>query len=316
MDEDGFRLYLQVDRGQAENTVRTRINAVKKLSALCDLFNEQELKRELSKILLKKGPDGHNSIAGYNHYVKGIKSYFQFLKKEPFEFLKVKPEKPRERVTLSDSEIEELIAIEDTRYSIFWMILAYTGARTKEVRTLRASHVDLSSKVIYFNDTKNVSRYVPIAESILSPLTTYLRTLETEYLFASEKGYISDRAYLKDWDKRKKLLGIKKAATPYSMRHSFITNLLSNVKNGTGVFYVQGIVGHKKLETTAKYMHKNAHMLQKTINMLPLNEARQDERQKVEKFIELFDDYFRGDSRFDPIELMEAKKHLYKSIQR
>lgn len=49
-----------------------------------------------------------------------------------------------------------------------------------------------------------------------------------------------------------------KNAHPHSLRHSFATHL---IENGYGVVSVQGLLGHRNVDTTMRYVHMSSPKL-------------------------------------------------------
>jgi len=146
-----------------------------------------------------------------------------------------------------------------------------------EVAKLTVNDVDWGRNIFIIRETKTgFPRFVPIPPNIKKLLKKYLASLETEYLFPSQKGgyYNGEEKVVNhvDWGYnfhvRIKRLGIKrKNLTPYSLRHSLITRLLEEDVN---LFKVQKLVGHKQISTTANYTHLTIKDLQETIKKHPL----------------------------------------------
>ena len=59
--------------------------------------------------------------------------------------------------------------------------------------------------------------------------------------------------------------GLPKWVTAHVLRHSYATSIL---KNGTDLLTLKELLGHKKLATTAGYLHLDINHLKKTYNPL------------------------------------------------
>lgn len=217
--------------------------------------------------------------------------------------------------TMSDDEIEKFLALPPksamrlngrtkkpmlviynqngmyAKWTLFFSVLAFTGMRPNEVATLTAQNVDFGRNVFVVtsqNSKTHDQRFVPIASNLLEPLKKHMENCG-EYLFKSVHGSIFNSV---DWcynfQDRVKRLDIKRAGlTCYSLRHSFITRMLDEDVN---LFKVQKIVGHKRVDTTAKYEHLTTKDIQKAILRHPLIRKNTDPQVVVDALFE----YVRG----------------------
>lgn len=139
-------------------------------------------------------------------------------------------------------------------------LLYVTAMRSKELVSLDMDHIDLNAKEIFISMGKNrKDRIVPIGETALTFLNLWLSRARKWFtlqdngaLFVSDNGgRLSGSAVryrFKHWLKEAELHN--KGFTPHSLRHSCATHLL---ENGADIRYVQELLGHSSIETTADY---------------------------------------------------------------
>ena len=73
------------------------------------------------------------------------------------------------------------------------------------------------------------------------------------WLFPGQKGkHLSPRQLNRLFHQAADAAGIERQVSLHSLRHSFATHLL---ENNTDIRVIQTLLGHKKLETTARYSH-------------------------------------------------------------
>lgn len=100
-------------------------------------------------------------------------------------------------------------------------------------------------------------RYVSLSPILLDILREYMRTYTPrprEFLFESEQTFSAypARTVQQIFSNAKRRAGIRKEVGVHSLRHSFATHLLDK---GTDIRYIKDILGHFNIKTTERYLH-------------------------------------------------------------
>lgn len=303
---EAFTLYL-IQQGLSTITVRHYVAYMAAFLREYKLFTEENARICLLYKLTKNSPATHNKNS------KAMRHYCKFVGIPPFPFLKCLQEKPKSRVILTDDQIEHMIQGDD-KYSLGYAIHAYTGCRTSDVLQLKVSDIDLNMGCMYFQHGKGGrNRTAPIVPPLHKRLIEYLSHYSGNFVLEHNGKRVSDSIYTRNWRKKLITCGITSIATPHSLRHSFLTNTLGN---GANLFAIQDIVGHTSAETTRKYYHGNLALMKKAAQKLPIAQKNENPQDLIEGFIEIMDEYLGKDQRLNKEELLEAKKHLYRSIKK
>lgn len=170
---------------------------------------------------------------------------------------------PRPRKTRSLPPIlsrEEALAIveahENLKHKTMLRVLYATGLRLSELCALNVSDIDSARMVINVRQGKGFKdRCVPMSETLLANLREYWRAYRPKTaLFENQitGRPISARTVQAVFEQAKEKAGIKKRATPHTLRHCFATHLLDE---GADLFHIKAFLGHVGIGTTARYLH-------------------------------------------------------------
>jgi site-specific recombinase XerD len=270
---ESFRLYL-IRKGLKTASINRTV----------DIVNRYLLRHsttDVDTLLLKLTKEHKHSYI--NSIIAAIRNYGHFIQDPKLQEVQFFKQQESEKAIMADDEIERFLALPPPaknkiavesykRLTMFWLLVAYTGARCGEIADLDTNHVDFGRNILMV-DGKTGKRYIPISPTLYKPLQSYISQLDSKYLFQSSRtGKPINRATW-HWDfcERVKRLGIKRdRLTPHSLRHSFVTRMLNE---GVDLMRVQKVVGHKQVTTTAKYMHLTTKDLIETIKRDPLTRS-------------------------------------------
>jgi len=128
------------------------------------------------------------------------------------------------------------------------------GLRASEVASLKVADIDSSRMVIRVELGKGGrDRYVMLSPQLLGIPRTYWRLARPpHWLFPRQDGEhpIHPATLNAACRSACAAAGLGKRVTVHTLRHSFATHLL---ENGTGIRIIQALLGHRNVNTTARY---------------------------------------------------------------
>jgi len=167
-------------------------------------------------------------------------------------------------LVMSPDETRRLLAVAGSLKVRTLLSLGYgCGLRASEVVRLKVKHIDSAQKIIRIEQSKGrKDRNVMLSPETLDLLRQWWKARPSRYdggapiaerwLFPGNRHGkpLTTRQLSRLFHQAADAAGIKKAVTLHALRHSFATHLL---ERGTDIRIIQALMGHDKLDTTARY---------------------------------------------------------------
>ena len=164
---------------------------------------------------------------------------------------------------MSPDETRRLLAVATSLKARVLLSLSYgCGLRAGEVVRLKVKHIDRAQKIIRVEQSKGrKDRNVMLSPETLNLLRQWWKVrrgfdattpLQERWLFPGNRSGkpMTTRQLNRLFHEAADAAGIKKGVTLHALRHSFATHLL---ERGTDIRVIQALLGHDKLDTTARY---------------------------------------------------------------
>jgi|HubBroStandDraft_3_1064219.scaffolds.fasta_scaffold16470_2 integrase/recombinase XerD len=174
---------------------------------------------------------------------------------------------------LSQDEVAAfLTAIRHPVYRAIATVLYGTGLRISEALALEVADIDGARGVLRVRHGKgNRAREVKLSGGLYQWLRDYWSRERPArpYLFASRRTGLppSQETVRHAFAAAAEQARITKQVRPHVLRHSYATHLLDA---GTDVRVIQALLGHRSLQTTARYARVSTALVQKTPSPLEL----------------------------------------------
>ncbi|MGI9404029.1 MAG: tyrosine-type recombinase/integrase [Hyphomicrobium sp.] len=207
------------------------------------------------------------SISTRNQIMTGVKFLFRVTLRRHDLAAEIYHIKEPEKIplVLSQDEAKRLLAMASSLKVRAMLSLAYgCGLRAGEVVKLRAGDIDSAQNIIRVVQSKGrKDRNVMLSPKMHSLLRQWWKQRPSRYdagvspqqrwLFPGRgrpDKPLSTRQVNRVFHETADAAGITKPVTLHSLRHSFATHLL---ERGVDIRIIQALLGHTKLETTARY---------------------------------------------------------------
>lgn len=190
------------------------------------------------------------------------------IKSDPMLDIEPPPQPERFPKTLSEAQVEALLAAPDTgtplglRDRAMLEVLYATGLRVSELVALRLFEVGMDEGVVRVFGKGAKERLVPLGQVALEWLERYLKQARPQLLAGrrSDAVFVTRRATgltrQMFWTLIKRhaaRAGIEPARlSPHTLRHAFATHLINH---GADLRVVQLLLGHADISTTQVYTH-------------------------------------------------------------
>ena len=245
-------------------TQRSHIYSCKRFTVWLKRSPDTATADEVRRFQLHLVEDGA-SICNRNRIMTGVRFLFRVTLRRHDLAAEIWHIKEPQKLppVLSPEEVKRVLTMATSLKARAMLTLAYgCGLRASEVVRLRACDIDSQQMIIRAVQSKGrKDRNVMLPLEILDLLRQWWKARPTRrdagvapeqrWLFPGriDRQPITPRQFGRLFKEAVKAAGLRKAVSLHSLRHSFATHLL----NGQDIRLIQALLGHEKLDTTARY---------------------------------------------------------------
>ena len=225
-------------------------------------IGEPEIRRYMH-LIVKSG----KSRSHQNQVINAIKFYYEQVLNMPQRFYDI--DRPRQELklpqVLSEEEVRRMIAVtSNVKHKAILVTLYSCGLRLSELLDLRLTNIHSDRNLVSIKGAKGrKDRNTILSATTLQLLRKYFKIYRPkDYLFEGQAGgRYASKSVAAIVTRAAKAAGIRRHASPHTLRHSFATHLL---EQGTDLRFIQALLGHSSSKTTEIY----AHVSTKTISQI------------------------------------------------
>jgi integrase/recombinase XerD len=270
-----FLIYLQMERGLAENTI---ISYRQELDKFRFFLNKKDInylslsENNAIDYIKSEAIKGHSQTT-QAHMISVLKGFYKYLMTEdkvdfnPFSNIASPKQWKILPKYLTIEQVTQLLQLPDLQKTIgqrdkaILELMYATGLRISEVISLKLNNLYLEESFIRVMGKGGKERVVPFGEEAKKYMLAYLSNIRSlllkskinDHIFLNRNGDpISRQGLWKVIKRYAKQLGVSGELTPHTLRHSFATHLL---EQGADLRSIQLMLGHSNISTTEIYTY-------------------------------------------------------------
>ncbi len=257
------------------HTQRSHISSCKRFAAWLKRSPDTATADEVRRFQLHLVESGA-SICNRNRIMTGVRFLFRVTLRRHDLAAEIWHLKEPQKLppVLSPEEVKRVLTMATSLKARAMLTLAYgCGLRASEVVRLRACDIDSEQMIIRIVQSKGrKDRNVMLPPEILDLLRQWWKERPTKrdagvapehrWLFPGriDRHPTTARQFGRLFKEAAKAAGLRKAVSLHSLRHSFATHLL---EDGKDIRLIQALLGHEKLDTTARYTRVATELIAK-----------------------------------------------------
>lgn len=246
-------------KGYSKKTIKSYTGCVQQLANYYKKPPVDLTEKQVREYFVFLSREKKLSPSSFNIYHSSITHFYSiFAMKQLMDNIPRCKNRKSKPVVLSKEEVIRLIdSIANLKHRTLVSLIYSSGLRISEALKLKLTDIDKDRMQIFVRDAKGKKdRYTILSKKSLELLQIYIKAKKPyEWIFESglNKGNpLHTRTIQKIFKDAALRSEITKDVTPHTLRHSFATHLL---EEGVNIRYIQTLLGHSNLQTTAIYLH-------------------------------------------------------------
>ena len=276
---DSFIKYLSAEKNFSKHTLKAYGTDIPEFLAFLQASNclPENADKRVIRSFFEQLSSKNLSKTTLARKFAALRTFYKFLiingktEKNPLDYMTGPKTEKKIPEFLTLSETEKLFALEDIKLRDRALIemLYSTGVRIEELMSLNINKIDFFSNSITVRAKGNRERIVSAGDKALKAMLNYVNERKNSGLtfhhtspaFLNSLGNrLDQREARRIFNRLLAKAGIKKKASPHTIRHTFATHILDK---GCDLKSVQEMLGHKNISTTQIYTHVTIENLKK-----------------------------------------------------